>query len=46
MRIGIDADVVAEVGEAPAGAVPMLNHFALGRTDSEKPSQTTRRDGE
>jgi hypothetical protein len=46
MRIGVNTDVVAEMGETPAGAVSMLNHSALGQTDFEKTNQTTSCDGQ
>jgi hypothetical protein len=46
MRIGIDADVVAEMRKATAGAVPILNILTFGQTGSEKTYQATRRNDE
>ena len=46
MRIGIDADVVAEVGEAPAGAIMILNNATLGQADHGRQCQARHGDGE
>jgi hypothetical protein len=46
MWIGIDADVVAEVREAAAGAVMILNNATLGQADPGRQNQTRGSDGE
>jgi len=41
MRVGIDAEVVAEMSEPTAGAVLVLDRLTFGQTDSEKAHQAT-----